>query len=357
MKIIDYSRFAIIQTAFLGDIALTLPLADAIRNVHPTAEIHFITTPAGAQITACSESIDFTHVFDKRNAHRSVAALKGFADTLSHFSIDCVLSPHRSLRSTLLMHFIHPAISVGYTTNTLAILYSKRIHYPIHLHEVERNLSLLGVFDETSNVALAKAQRPRIRIEENDSLAVLQTVANIRGKNSGSALIVLAPGSVWPTKRWKDEYFVETAQLLQRKGYTCIYVGGKEDEHLCSRLARLSGSVSLAGKTSIAQTLALLQQCGALITNDSAPTHLGWIAGCPTLTIYGPTSPMFGFSPRGEQDFSIENSTIECRPCSIHGAKECPLGTHVCMNSITQLMVYRAVLDMLDEKQKSQPIR
>ncbi|MBK9246855.1 MAG: glycosyltransferase family 9 protein [Ignavibacteria bacterium] len=130
---------------------------------------------------------------------------------------------------------------------------------------------------------------------------------------------------------------------MTKKGHSCVFVGGVEDIELCSRLAHNSKAISLAGETSLLQTIALLRLCSALITNDSAPTHLAWIAGCRTITIYGPTSPIFGFAPRGETDIILENTFLKCRPCAIHGGNVCPIGTHECMKSITPLMATRTI--------------
>lgn len=353
MNITDYSRITILQTAFLGDIALTLPLADAIKSQHPTAEVHFITTPAGAHIAACSGSVDSIHIFDKHKTHKSLAAVKGFAATLLPLKIDCVLSPHRSLRSSLLVHYLHPAMSVGFRSSTLSMVYHHRVNYPLHLHEAERNLALLDAFDDNFAYKTHPLPQPVIIVPEDDTLYSLQLLSTHPDYSITSSVVALAPGSVWPTKRWGTESFVELAKHLKKKGIACIFIGGKEDERLCNRLAKLSGGVSMAGLTTIRQTLALLQKCAAIVTNDSAPTHLAWLAGCPAVTIFGPTSPIFGFAPRGKHDEFLENTEISCRPCSIHGGKQCPLGTHECMKSISALTVGRAVLDILSLKQKT----
>ncbi len=352
MKITDFSKFAIIQTAFLGDVALTLPLADAIRRAHPTAEIHCITTPAAGAFAECSTSIDCVHIFDKRNIHKSLDGSRAFARNIRQAGIDCVISPHRSLRTTLLTRLIKPRLSIGFTKNACSWLYSKRVSYPINCHEVERNLRLLSVFDETRDLWTVPALRPTITIPEDDSLEILKLIAQFSSKQPAT-MIAIAPGSVWATKRWNEEYFINAATMLKNKGMTCVFIGGKEDERLCARLARVSGTTSIAARTSLIQTIEFLRHCSAIITNDSAPTHLAWIAGCPTIAIFGPTSPIFGFAPREQNDIILENSTLTCRPCAIHGGKVCPIGTHECMKSITPEMVTRSVRDILNAKQKA----
>ncbi|MBK9246854.1 MAG: glycosyltransferase family 9 protein [Ignavibacteria bacterium] len=216
MNITEFSRFAIIQTAFIGDVVLTLSVADAIKSIHPSAEIHFITTPVAASLAESTDSIDYVHVFDKRGKHKSLLGILSFAESLSSKSIECVLSPHRSLRTTLISKLIKPKYSVGFTVNALSWLYSKRVEYPIHIHEVERNLRLLSVFDETNKLWLQKAPRPQVTISHVDTQEVLKLLDR-EFSHKPSSIIALAPGSVWNTKRWIEDNFIKTAIELQKK--------------------------------------------------------------------------------------------------------------------------------------------
>ncbi len=330
MNIVDFSRFAIIQTAFLGDVALALPLADTIRHYKPDADITFVTTPLALPLVECSTSITTALPFDKRNAHNGLTGIRSLASQMRKNKIECIIAPHRSLRTTLLTFLSQPKFSVGFSRNAASFLYSKRINHFTHLHEVERNIMLLSAFDDIQNPIDKPIPPPKVAIPHDD----LIKINNIINQGIQAPIIAIAPGSVWATKRWCEEYFVSTAQFLIAKGYSCIFIGGNDDIELCNRLAIASGAVSLAGKTTIIQTIALLKQCAALLTNDSAPTHLAWIAECPTATIFGATSPKFGFAPRGSSSKILQNETLSCRPCAIHGGNSCPLGTLECMKSV-----------------------
>lgn len=344
MNITDFSRFAIIQTAFLGDVALTLPLAEAVKSYHPTAEITFITTPLAAPLVECSDSVDRVLPFDKRKTHRGVRGIRLLANELKQNNVDCIIAPHRSFRTTVLTTLAHPKYSVGFDKNSFSLLYSKRINYFIHLHEVERNLMLLTAFDDIQNPLEKVINPPVVTIPAIDSDKVNQIVNHYRFK---PPIIAIAPGSVWATKRWCEEHFVSTARHFVEKGYSCVFLGGREDAELCKRLAAASGGISLAGETTIVQTIEFLKQCTVILTNDSAPTHLAWIAGCPTVTVFGATSPKFGFAPRGEHSLILQNDTLQCRPCAIHGGNQCPLGTLECMKSVKPELAARAIESIL----------
>lgn len=344
MNITDFSRFAIIQTAFLGDVALTLPLAEAIKRYHPSAEITVVTTPLAAPLVECSDAVDRVIPFDKRKNHKGLRGIRLLANELKKNNIDCIIAPHRSFRTTVLTTLANAKCSIGFSKNSLSLLYSKRINYFTHLHEVERNLMLLTAFDDIQNPIEKVINPPVVTIPSIDSDTVRQFVHHYGIK---SPVIAIAPGSVWATKRWCEEYFVSTARYFVEKGYSCVFLGGREDAELCKRLAAASGGISLAGETTIVQTIDFLKQCTVILTNDSAPTHLAWIAGCPTVAVFGATSPKFGFAPRGEESLILQNDTLQCRPCAIHGGNQCPLGTLECMKSVKPERATKAIESIL----------
>jgi len=342
----DFRKIAIIQTAFVGDIALALPLAEIIKRKNPRIEITFISTPAAESLLKIASAIDKYYIFDKKTTHKSIIKTKQFATQLREEKIDCVISAHRSARTALLTHWIEPCYSIGFDTASLKFLYKNRQKYIFHSHEIMRNLNLLKAFNEFSDERFTPLPLPSLHFADEDVKYVLRLLENNSIKQD-QKIILIAPGSVWNTKKWLKEYFIWIIKLLFSKNITCILIGSGDDKPLCDEIACPSGSISFAGQTTISQTVILMQKAAMLLTNDSGPVHFAWLAGCPTVAIFGPTSPMFGFAPTGEYSIVIENTSLNCRPCEIHGSKQCPLKTHECMKSITPDMVYEKIIEQL----------
>ncbi|MBM2816994.1 MAG: hypothetical protein HW421_3756 [Ignavibacteria bacterium] len=346
-SIFDYKRIAILQTAFLGDVALTLPLAQTIKNFNTNAEIYFITTPKAAPIARLASVIKEAIIFDKRSEHKGFAGIKNLAHKLEELNIDCILVPHRSLRSTLVAYYSKANLSVGFNKCAFSFLYSIKIPYYFHQHETERNLSLLKVFKEFKDISPAALDEVELSISQYDQ-KYANELLNAKGILPENKLIAIAPGSVWETKRWQESSFQQLCSKLSIHGYKCIIIGSGEDAPICERIAQNTGAVSLAGECSIPQTISLLQRTQLLISNDSAPVHFAGLAGCPVIAIFGPTSPMFGFGPKSKNSRILGNNELSCRPCSIHGSRKCPIKTHICMKSITADDAYNAALQILD---------
>jgi heptosyltransferase-2 len=92
----------------------------------------------------------------------------------------------------------------------------------------------------------------------------------------------------------------------------------------------------------------LIGRARAIVTNDSAPQHLASAMGTPTLTIYGPTVPEFGFGPMAERHAVAGHETLECRPCHRHGPQRCPLGHWRCMRELTPEYVSSLLTEVLN---------
>lgn len=339
MKIQTFSTIAVIQTAFLGDAALALFFAHELRVAHPSSRILFVTTPIAAPLARCSAAVDDVIVFDKRGVDDGVAGIIRMARLLRQRGVDLVFGLQRSARTSLVAALCGARMSVGFTTATASFLYRRRGSWNLHAHETERNHSLLTFFDDTAHVTIPQTVACRVSApthHEHDPQEVLDGHKERRA--------ILAPGSVWATKRWPERSWVDLARALIDDGWMVELMGGPDDHDLCLRIAEASGASCPAAPLSLPESLQRLRSAGVLVTNDSAPTHLAAMVGTRTVTIYGSTIPEFGFAPRGHRDTVVETEGLSCRPCGLHGRHACPLGTLECMTRITPSRVREIVV-------------
>jgi heptosyltransferase-2 len=87
----------------------------------------------------------------------------------------------------------------------------------------------------------------------------------------------------------------------------------------------------------------MLRRAHVLVTNDSAPLHLASAMDTPTVALFGPTVPAFGFGPLAEARRIAEVPMLACRPCDAHGPRQCPLTHWRCMRDLTVAEVLDAV--------------
>lgn len=319
----------IIQTAFIGDVILTTPVIEVLSASLPDVEIDFLTIPRSTTILSNNPGIQNIIKFDKRGRDKSVLGLWRTAKILQKNIYDLCIVPHRSLRSAFLAYMTHATIRVGFDRSAWKSGFTHLVPYDSNMHEIERNLSLLHPINIDSPLI------PPTLYSSNDDKLLIRKLWDSFGFKSSDKIMAIAPGSVWSTKRWPEKYFIELCHLLSAEGFKPVLIGSREDESLCKRISKTSGGIkSIAGMTTLPQSYEFLSYCAGIVTNDSAPLHLGMASHIPVFAIFGPTVPAFGFAPFGKYSVIFEKKDLKCRPCSIHGGNKCPIKTFECMLSL-----------------------
>src|SRR5438034_316720 len=93
---------------------------------------------------------------------------------------------------------------------------------------------------------------------------------------------------------------------------------GRSTRDACP-IATDGAAIDATGRLSLLASAELIGRTIALVTNDSAPQHLASAMGTPTITIFGPTVPEFGFGPLAPRSITIGHHQLACRPCDRHG--------------------------------------
>ncbi len=318
----------VIQTSFLGDVVLTTPLIAALAERGP---VDVVTTPAGAALLAHHPAVRRLIPYDKRGAARGIRGLHRVAREIGG---DDAMRPSTaylaqgSLRSATLAFLAGIKARVGFASSAGRRLYTHRVAYHAEWHHAERLWSLAA--PDGARVDAAHL-RPMLYPGAAEHASVDALLA---GTDAGvRPFIALAPGSVWATKRWP--YFPALARALAAD-VAVVIVGGAEDADLAAAIVReVPGAVNATGRLSLLASAALIARAAALVTNDSAPQHLASAVGTPTVAIFGPTVPAFGFGPLAPVRFIAEHPQMPCRPCDKHGPAVCPLAHFRCMRELS----------------------
>jgi heptosyltransferase-2 len=92
---------------------------------------------------------------------------------------------------------------------------------------------------------------------------------------------------------------------------------------------------------------AAVQACDLVVSNDSGPAHLASALGRPLVVLFGPTSPG-RWAPPGDI-VRVVSRTLDCSPCSNHGGRRCPIGTHACLEGLEVEVVLAATRTLLPQ--------
>ena len=342
-------RIAVLNTAFLGDAVLTLPLLQSLRLRYPGATIDFYVRGGLKALFRPHPDIAEVFEYDKRGGQKGIAGFAALARDIAARRYDLWVSAHTSVRSGMLALASRAPLRIGYgQTPGSALWYSKQVDRRFaELDEIERLLELLrplgdGPVSGWPELALGKE-------EERQAGEFFHAL-------HGGPVLGLHPGSVWATKRWPERSFAEVARAALSAGATVLLFGGPGEEGVARQVRQLtldgmeSDSASrlhdCSGSLSLPLLAAYIDRLSCYLTNDSGPMHIAWSRRTPVTALFGPTVRDLGFFPRGAASTVFE-ADVECRPCGLHGPTVCPQGHHRCMTAIEPEAVWRDVRSKL----------
>ncbi len=333
-------RVLVFQTAFLGDLILTIPLICGIKKCFNNPEIVVVVRGGLGEIIRNMDEVERVIEYDKTGDDRGIFKMIHLIRILRREKFDIVFSPHRSLRTSIILFLSRIPLRIGFKESALSFIYSRTVSRDNQLHEIEKNLLLLKLIAPD----FRHEDLPRIKINGKVYASIIQKLTD-HGILNHNNIITVAPGSHWRTKRWLPERYSEVISRLTDDGYNIILIGSKEDRPVAEKIESLCNRriVNLCGETTLLESAAVIGFSRVLLSNDSAAVHIASFTGTPVVVIYGPTVPSFGFTPYGVDSAIIEYNGLKCRPCSSHGPMECPEGHFKCMKMISAEEVYSAV--------------
>ncbi len=326
----------VIQTSFLGDVVLTTPLLTLLAEHGP---VDVVTTPAGGALLDGHPAVRRVIRYDKRGAQSGFGGITSLAAELRRSQYTVAYLAQGSWRSAALAWLARIPSRIGFDSSDGAAIYTTRMPYRRDWHHATRLFQLAAA--DAARATSAPSLAPR----DVDRAAVTSLLA--QAPFGSAPFVALAPGSVWATKRWPEFAGLVASVPV---GYGIVVVGGAEDRDLAHAIAAAAPDRTLdaTGQLSLLASAELIRRAAGLVTNDSLPQHLASAMGTPTVTIYGPTLPAFGFGPLAPVQAILEHPPgLECRPCSAHGPQVCPRGHFRCMREIPVRTVADALTPLL----------
>lgn len=318
-------KILIIQTAFIGDVILATPLIENLKAEFPACTIDFLVKNGNQSLLKNDPNLNEILVFDKK---KKVSSLVVLIKKIRAKKYDLVINLHRFASSGILTFLSGAKQKLGFKKNPFSFTYSQSFPHEIGngKHEVDRNLELIKHL--TSNLN----RQPKLHPTSEDFEAIKTYQAE--------KYYCLAPASVWFTKQAPKEIWLKLIAKLTVDNSTIYLLGGTDDTDLCEEIKAKTNAekvINLAGKLSLLQSAALMKNAKRNFVNDSGPLHLASAMNTPVSAFFCSTTPLFGFGPLSDDSEIIEVENLSCRPCGLHGHKECPKGNFRCGNELISL--------------------
>jgi len=337
-----------VQTGFIGDVILSSPVISALKKVYPDSEISLLTTPLASDLYKTHKDLKEVLVFDKRKTQKGIFGIFSMASELRAKSYDVVYSLHKSSRTSALLFLSGIKKRYAFKESKLNFLYSKVAPRSDLKHDALRNLAILRVHD-------LKPEDHACPMSLGQSASAKEKALDIISSLKGKKIVVIAPGSVWATKRLPVETFLETSLKCLDAGYGVVFIGGPDDKQLAEFLVKgieakegiQKNYVDAIGKCPLSTSAEIIRASDIVISNDSSPLHMASATGTPVVATFCATVPEQGFGPWMVPFKIVEVKNLYCRPCGRHGSNVCPTGTHACQKGIDSSDIFDAVGELL----------
>ena len=296
-------KILIIHTAFIGDIVLSTPLIQKLKDLYPKSEIAYLTLPTNQSVLYNNPNLNEIILYDKKGKDKGIKGFLKVLKILKQKKYDYAVIPHRFIKSILLAKLAKIPDIVGFDVATGSSLLDKKVHYDMKKHEVERLLNLVGYEGKKIPVRIYPAKENFVKIEK------MLKNSGYTGKKE-QKLILVAPGSQRPEKMWPIEKYREIIERLKKnKNYFIGITGSKSEKELPLNFEKDKNVIDFRGEISLVEFGALISKADVVVGNDSSPIHIASGFEKPfVIGIFGPGKRSLGFFPWTEKSNVIEDN-------------------------------------------------
>ena len=116
----------------------------------------------------------------------------------------------------------------------------------------------------------------------------------VSSQSRSSRYAILAHGAAWQSKLWPVDSWIALARMLSAKGIKPVLPWGNEEER-CRALRIVDASQGeVLPKLQVPELAGELKEAVLVVGLDTGLTHIAIALGRPTITLYGPSVPVYG---------------------------------------------------------------
>jgi lipopolysaccharide heptosyltransferase I len=292
----SFRNILIIKPSSLGDVVLALPALTALRTALPDARISWLIRPEFAPLLHGHPHLDEIIPFDRNRLARAwfnpaaLADLLALIRLLRRRSFDAVFDLQGLFRSGVFAWLSRSKKRFGMANarECATIFYTDKItQTPDCVHLVDFFLKIV-------RAAGAKLSSPEFILPVDPDAAKTARGLLASHQITDSNYTVFVPGARRKYKCWPIDRFAELAEQIQNSLHLRIVaVGTSAEKHLIEQLKSLSTPpiANLAGRTSLAELVAVIKNAALVISNDTGPGHIAAALHKPLVMMFDRINP------------------------------------------------------------------
>lgn len=337
LKELPLNKILIRSTNWIGDAIMTTPAVRTIKENFPEAEITMLALPWMEAVFSASPYVDRIISYDRGKTHSGIKGMIRLSRQLHACRFDAAILLQNAFEAAFITSLARIPIRAGYKRDGRSLLLSHGIKIREEtkkLHQVyyyQKLLEDLGLLCGSNDLFL--------KLPEKESVWAIK----YKEKLASKMVIGINPGAAYgPAKCWPAERYGELAAFLHKETGAHFVVFGTEADietgHIIASYNKRKIH-NMAGKTSLAQAMSLIDICDVFVTNDSGLMHVAAALKRPLVAIFGSTDAV-ATGPFSDNAFIVQKK-MPCQPCL---KKECSKKHFRCMLDISVEEVADAVM-------------
>ena len=357
-------RMLLIELFEMSAAVMLMPSIRHIREVHPDAEIHCLTTRSCAPVWKSIQMVEpeRVHIVDVGPGASFIGSVLKNILRLRQEKFDLVIDYELFMRlPALISGALRVKARAGFYKYDYEGLY--RGNFYDHICGYNQNSHISKNFLALTKTALAAASdTPNYKAPIGPEEVRVQPVMGRPRQEKLESLVgqvqpkyfVVCPdvGETLPMRNYPRASFSELLNiLLERHPQHCVVMVGTQAERPTSEailagVKKKDAGVNLCGKTTFSELMEVIAGADLVITNDNGPAHFATLTGTKCLVLFSTDSP-FVYGPLG--DAVIAYSHYQCSPCiSAFNHKVSRCDNNRCLQAIAPEVLAQIAETLLD---------
>lgn len=330
----------VLRLSSMGDVAMALPVLHCLLAQYPNIRLTVVSRPFFEPLFDGLARCDF-FAADVDASYKGLRGIVRLAKQLAKLNPDMIADLHGVFRAQLLRRILYynygiPNKSIDKERAAKKRLCARKPNKQLRPLKTTHQ-RYADVFEKLGfSIDLTKPFRMAAWLPSSKALDLMPIGAQL---SIGIAPFARYEGKTYPTALMQELIGL----LIKTYPAASIYLfGGKADaDSLELWAANTPQLTNLAGKLSLRDELACMQQLDLMLSMDSANMHLASMLGIPVVSLWGATHPCLGFYGWGQKPENAvlpDVSLYPTLPCSVNGKKVHPEAVG-CMSSISPEVV------------------
>lgn len=318
-------RFLLVRPDRLGDLILSLPVAEELKRSIPGCAVHYIISAKVAGIAPMVNYVD-GWIIDDESGKR--LTLSNLSNRMKSGEFDCVMDLKPSWRSAAAGWLSRVNIRIGTSRRAYSYFYNRRVNVHrkssgFHQTDLElRHLEPLGIESERID--------PRLNVSDRGRTAARQLL-----DLNDIPYIVIHPGSGGSAPNWPAKNYVELAGILAAEADLEVVITGDQKNEIDFADCR-----DIRGRTDLETLAGILAGARIFISGSTGPLHMADALGTACVSFFADRNDIgpVRWGPRR----NIENVLLPTEPCACSNIRSCR-----CLERISVETAYKKIAGLL----------